>query len=164
MEKETYLTFQLGKEYFAVNVVKVLEVLEKQHITKVPQAPDHILGIINFRGDILPVVDTRKKFNLPSLSLEEKNFIIVFDFSIDSKNIIIAATADAVKDVIEIKPDEIKPVPEMGISYNTKFIAGAVRRDENFILLLDIEKVFSLSDKEVSGSLPLKETSEAEIV
>ena len=150
MEKQTFLTFLLGQEYFAVNVNKVLEVLEKQHITKVPQTPDHILGIVNFRGDILPVVDTRLKFNLAATNLEEKNFIIVFDISKDGNKFIIAATADAVKDVIEIADDEIKPVPEMGISYNAKYIAGAVRRQETFILLLDIEKVFSLSDAEAT--------------
>jgi purine-binding chemotaxis protein CheW len=148
MEKQTFLTFLLGKEYFAVNVDKVLEVLEQQHITTVPQTPDHILGIINFRGDILPVVDTRLKFNLPSLGLEEKNFIIVFDISNEAGKFMIAATADAVKDVIEIANDEIKTVPEMGIRYNAKYITGVIRRDENFILLLEVEKIFSISDAE----------------
>jgi purine-binding chemotaxis protein CheW len=148
MEKETFLTFLLGQELFAVNVKKVLEVLEKQHITKVPQTPGHILGIINFRGEILPVIDTRVKFNLESLAIEDKNFVIVYDISTANNKYIIAATADAVKDVIEISDTEIKPVPEMGINYDSKFISGAVRRDNDFILILDIEKVFSFSDIE----------------
>jgi len=162
MEKQTLLTFLLGQEYFAVNVTKVLEVLEKQHITKVPQTPGHILGIINFRGDILPVVDTRQKFNLPSQGIEEKNYVIVYDISSNNNKFIIAATADAVKDVIEIRDNEIKPVPEMGISYNTKFISGAIRQNENFILLLDIEKVFSMSDAESVQALSAQETIEIE--
>lgn len=157
MEKQTFLTFLLGKEYFAVNVIKVLEVLERQYITRVPQAPAHILGIINFRGDILPVVDTRYKFNLPSQNEDEKNYIIIYDVSTADSKIIIAATADAVKDVIEIADDEIKPVPEMGISYNAKYISGAIRRHEEFILLLDIEKVFSLSDSISVSSLQVNE-------
>jgi purine-binding chemotaxis protein CheW len=148
MEKQTFLTFLLGHEYFAVNVSGVLEVLEKQHITSVPQTPDHILGIVNFRGDILPVIDTRMKFNLPSLNEEESHFIIVFDIGSELGKFMIAATADAVEDVIEIGDDEIKPVPEMGISYNAKYISGAVRRNENFILLLDVDKVFSFTDME----------------
>ena len=147
-EKQTFLTFLLEQEFFAVNVKKVLEVLEKQHITRVPRTPDHILGILNFRGDILPVVNTRLKFHLPSLHSEEKNYIIVFDISNDTGKFIIAATADAVKDVIEIADDEIMPVPEMGIGYNVKYISGAIRRNNIFILLLDMEKVFSLSDAE----------------
>jgi purine-binding chemotaxis protein CheW len=162
MEKQTLLTFLLGQEYFAVNVTKVLEVLEKQHITKVPQTPGHILGIINFRGDILPVVDTRQKFNLSSQDTEEKHFVIVFDISSNNNKFIIAATADAVKDVIEIFDADIKPVPEMGISYNAKYISGAIRQKEQFILLLDIEKVFSLSDVESIQALPTQETIEVE--
>lgn len=163
MEKQTFLTFLLGRECFAVNVTKVLEVLEKQNITAVPQTPEHILGIINFRGDILPVVNTRLKFNLPAHDIDEKNFVIVFDVSTEVKKTIIAATADAVKDVIEISDDEVKPVPEMGISYNIKYISGAIRRNEEFILLLDIEKVFSHADKETADIVSASETNQPEI-
>lgn len=149
MEKETYLTFVLGQELFAVNVVHVLEVLEQQHITSVPRAPEHIMGIINFRGEILPVVNTRLKFKLANKEDYYKNYVIVFDIEKEEQRFSIAATADAVKDVIEISSDEIKPVPEMGISYDTQFIAGAIRRNETFILLLNIEKVFMLMDTDV---------------
>jgi len=162
MEKQTFLTFLLGQEYFAVNVTKVLEVLERQQITKVPQTPGHILGIINFRGEILPVVDTRQKFNLSTQDTEEKHFVIVYDLSTNQNKFIIAATADAVKDVIEIFENEIKPVPEMGISYNAKYISGAIRRKEQFILLLDVEKIFSISDAETVQALSAQETLEVE--
>jgi purine-binding chemotaxis protein CheW len=162
MEKETFLTFLLGQEFFAVNVKKVLEVLEKQHITKVPQTPGHILGIINFRGEILPVVDTRLKFNLEPHDTDDKNFVIVYDISAANNKYIIAATADAVKDVIEIADSEIKPVPEMGISYDSKCISGVVRRNNDFILILDIEKVFLLSDVEAIETLSLKENADQE--
>jgi purine-binding chemotaxis protein CheW len=146
MEKSTYLTFLLGKEYFAVNVNYVLEVLQHQQITAVPQTPGHILGIINFRGDILPVIDTRRKFNLTVDENGKKPIIIVFEVTSESQTITIAATADSVKDVIEVEPDEIKPVPEMGLSYNAKLISGAIRRADIFIMMLDIEKVFSIND------------------
>lgn len=148
MEKQTLLTFLLGDEYFAVNVSYVLEVLEKQHITKVPQTPDHILGITNFRGEILPVINMRHKFNLPSLDFNAKSITIIYDISSDDKNFIVAATADSVKDVIEISPDEIKAVPELGISYESKFISGAIRRNDNFILILNANKIFLTSDSE----------------
>lgn len=145
MENSTYLTFLIGKEYFAVNVTKVLEVLQHQSITLIPKTPEHILGIINFRGEILPVVDTKLKFNLKSDG-DESKIIIVFDIEHNETKSIIAATADAVKDVIEVADSEIKPVPEMGIRYNSNYLSGAIRRDENFILLLNIEKIFSTSD------------------
>lgn len=149
MEKETYLTFVLGQELFAVNVKNVLEVLEQQQITRVPKAPDHILGIINFRGEILPVVNTHHKFNLFVEEEMLKNYVIVYDIGQGDNHFTIAATADGVKDVIEISPDEIKPVPEMGISYDSRFMAGVIRRNELFILLINPEKVFSTSDSEI---------------
>jgi len=144
---ETYLTFLLGQEYFAVPVTHVLEVLLKQQITPVPKAPRHILGIINFRGDILPVIDTRQKFNLSMNDRNEKEVVIVFEINNkDDIKIMISATADKVKDVIEIKEQEIKPVPELGLSFDSRFICGAIYRNDHFILLLDIEKVFSSAD------------------
>ena len=149
MEKETFLTFVLGTELFAVNVKNVLEVLEQQQITRVPKAPEHILGIINFRGEILPVVNTHHKFNLYVEEEMLKNYVIVYDIWQGEHHYNIAATADGVKDVIEILPDEIKPVPEMGISYDSRFMAGVIRRNDSFVLLINPEKVFSLSDTEI---------------
>lgn len=145
METSTYLTFLIGKEYFAVNVVKVLEVLQHQSITLIPKTPEHILGIINFRGEIIPVVDTKRKFNITTTD-DESKIVIVFEIDHGEMKTKIAATADSVKDVIEITEDEIKSVPEMGIRYNANYLGGAIRRDEKFILLLSIEKVFSISD------------------
>lgn len=148
MEKSTFLTFVLGQELFAVNVLNVLEVLEQQQITPVPQTPSHILGIINFRGEILPVVDTRYKFNLPAKTDSLRNFVIVYVLGDGEQNVSIAATADAVKDVIEISPEEVKPVPEMGITYDSQYISGVIKRNEAFIMLLNTEKVFSISNVE----------------
>jgi len=148
---ETYLTFLIGHEYFAVHVSMVLEVLQKQNITTIPKTPAHILGIINFRGDIVPVIDLRSKFNLNSNKISEKYIVIVFEIPTEEgiKNII-SAKADAVKDVIQINPKEIKQVPELGLNFNSQFINGAIKRDDIFILLLDIEKVFNTNDLLVS--------------
>lgn len=149
MEKETYLTFLLGKEYFAVNVNQVLEVLEQQTITKIPCSPEHVLGIINFRGDILPVIDMRQKFHLQPIGSNERIYIIIYETIINECKTTIAATADSVNDVIEITQDEIKSVPELGMRYDSKFITGAIRRNDVFILMLDIDKVFLKSEAEV---------------
>jgi purine-binding chemotaxis protein CheW len=149
MEKKTYLTFKLRQEFFAVDVANVLEVLERQQITLVPRAPEHILGIINFRGKILPVIDTLQKFSLSDSKAHLNSVLIVFEMESVKNQFSIAATADAVNDVIEISQDEIKPIPEIGLRYNAQFIRGVIKRDENFILILDTEKVFSPSDTEV---------------
>lgn len=144
--KSSYLSFRLDKEVFAVSVHKVLEVLEIQKITEVPRTPDYMRGVINFRGEILPVIDTRVKFNLPPAQETNKTVIIVLDLIIKDKQMMIGALADGVKDVIEIAAEEIKPVPEMGSHYNTEFLNGMFKADDDFIMILDIEKVFSVAD------------------
>jgi purine-binding chemotaxis protein CheW len=148
METETYLTFVLGTELFAVNVCNVLEVLEQQQVTRVPKTPDHILGIINFRGEILPVINTRVKFKLDDLDPDTKFFIIVFEIVHGEQRFSIASTADGVKDVIEIHRKDIKPVPELGISFDSRYISGTIRRNDSFILFINPDKVFSITDTE----------------
>jgi len=149
MDNETYLTFVLGQEQFAVDVSNVLEVHEQQHITRVPKTPEHIMGIINFRGDMLPVINTRQKFNITG-GEQEKYYIIIFEIGEAEHRSTIAAIADSVNDVIEINRKEIKPLPEMGFSDNAHFIVGSIRRNESFVLILDINKVFSMADAELN--------------
>jgi purine-binding chemotaxis protein CheW len=149
MEKETFLTFRLGQDLFAVEVSNVLEVLEKQTITLVPRAPKHILGIVNFRGNIVPVISTHQKFNLPCTNGDLNAILIVFETQLGGNHQFFAATADKVQDVIEVSTGEIIPIPEMGLSYDSKFIRGAIRRNESFILLLETENVFAQTELEV---------------
>ncbi len=146
MENVTYLTFVLDNDLFAVDVKSVLEVLEQQHITKVPKAPEGILGIINFRGEILPVIDSRKRFNLPPRSETEKVFVIILEVELNDKRYLISATADGVKGVFELTREEVKPVPEMGLSYDARFISGVIHLDGQFILVVKPSKLFSISD------------------
>lgn len=150
MEKETYLTYVLGQELFAVNVKNVLEVLEQQQITRVPKSPDHILGIINFRGEILPVVSTHLKFGFTDSEPSLKTYVIVYDLAREEGHYLVAATADGVKDVIEVLPDEIKPVPEMGVQFDARFLQGAIIRHDRFVLLVNPDKLFSTKDIEIA--------------
>jgi purine-binding chemotaxis protein CheW len=142
-ESSTYLSFTVCGDLFAVNVIKVLEVLQKQQITHVPTAPSYIKGIINFRGDVVPVFESRVKFNLPERPENEPYVIIVLDLSRDNEAFRIGAIVDRVKDVININSHEIKPVPTMNKEFNTEFLQGIFKLNDNFILLLDVEKVFT---------------------
>jgi purine-binding chemotaxis protein CheW len=139
----TYLSFIVYSELYAVNVTKVLEVLEEQSITSVPNAPDYIKGIINFRGDVVPVFESRKKFNLPIRPEDASYVIVVLDLSHETEIFRIGAVVDRVKDVITIDEKDIKPVPHMSKEYNTEFLEGIYKQGDNFILLLDVEKVFT---------------------
>lgn len=140
---ESYLSFTLENETFAVNVHKVLEVLEKQHITKVPNAPHYIKGVINFRGEVIPVIESRDKFNMSPRTSDDKVVIIVLDVKKATGNLMVAAIADQVQDVLEIQPEDIAAVPEMGSNYNTEFIIGMVKADEGFMMILDTDRIFS---------------------
>ena len=139
----TFLSFIVCDELYAVNVTKVLEVLEKQNITRVPNAPDYIKGIINFRGEVVPVFESRKKFNLPERTEDASFVIIVLDLSHETEVFRIGAIVDRVKDVISIDEQDIKPVPPMSKEFNTEFLNGIFKQAEHFIMLLDVEKVFT---------------------
>jgi purine-binding chemotaxis protein CheW len=139
----TYLSFTINQELYAVNVEKVLEVLEKQEITLVPNVPEVIKGIINFRGEVVPVFETRVKFNLPARD-EKANFVIaVLDLSNENETFRIGAIVDKVKDVIVLSDSDIKQVPAMSKEFNADFLTGIVKRENEFILLLDVNKVFT---------------------
>jgi purine-binding chemotaxis protein CheW len=139
----TYLSFIVGDELYAVNVNKVLEVLEKQSITRVPNAPRYIKGIVNFRGEVVPVFESRAKFNLPDRADDVSYVVIVLDLSKESDLFRIGAIVDKVKDVITIDDNDIKAVPAMSKDYNTEFLQGIFKLNDRFIMLLDVEKVFT---------------------
>jgi purine-binding chemotaxis protein CheW len=145
MESNTFLTFVLGEEIFAVNVLDVLEVLEEYRVTPIPWAPLHILGIISYRGEILPVIDMRVKLNLPIIQDSHKNYLIVFILSKHGQRFSVASIVDAVNDVIVIQDDEIKPVVPKDKTYDISYMTGVIRR---FIMVLDIHKLFSATDNQ----------------
>ncbi len=154
----TFLSFTVYRELFAVNVSKVLEVLQNQHITQVPNVPDYIKGIINFRGEIVPLFEARIKFNLPERE-DDKYVIIVLDLLDEGEPFRIGVIVDRVRDVIGIDDSEIKPVPKMNGNFNTDFINGIYKLNESFIMLLDVEKVFS--DDEI---IMLKESTKEDLL
>lgn len=139
----TYLSFTICGDHYAVNVTKVLEVLQEEQITPVPNAPDYILGIINFRGDVVPVFETRVRFNLPQRDMTKEYNIIVIDISDGPEMFRLGAVVDKVKDVIAIDDADIKPVPTMTKEFNTDFLQGIYKLGNEFIMLLNVEKVFS---------------------
>lgn len=142
-KKNAFLSFQIGNETFAVSVGKALEVLEKQHVTQIPNVPQYVKGVINFRGNIIPVIDTRLKFNLIDLDSANKYVIIVLDLTIENRKMLIGAMADSVQDVIAIDDSSIMEVPEIGFNYNTEYLLGMIKTDLGFTMILDIDRVFS---------------------
>lgn len=139
----SYLSFRLEDEKFAIPVGKVIEILEVPKITKVPRAPDYMKGVVNLRGSVLPVIDTHLKFGLPPTKLTVDTCIAVLDIEIDGEKIMLGALVDAVEEVLEINPEQISPSPSIGNKYKSEFIDGMAKVDEEFIMILSIDKVFS---------------------
>lgn len=139
----SYLSFGLGHESFAAKVSKVIEILEVPHITKVPKSPDFMRGVINLRGTVLPVVDTRLKFGLEEVADTVNTCIIVFNISFDTDVIMVGALVDAVQEVFEMKEEELLPPPSIGGKYKTEFIRGMAKKEEKFLMVLDVDKIFS---------------------
>jgi len=143
---KTCLTFKLDEEVFAINVSKVINILEMSHITRIPKTPEYMKGVINLRGTVLPVVDLRIKFGMPEKENTVDTSIIVISIDLNGEPVLIGTLVDAVREVLEFKNDEISPAPTIGTKYNTGLIEGMWRTNEKFIMILDIDKVFSTEE------------------
>jgi len=144
-----YLTFTLEDEIFAVDVYQVREVLDMDTITKVPQAPDFMRGVINVRGSVVPVVDLRLKFGLAQADITRDTRIVVMEIQMDDDIAVIGSIADSVNEVVEIDSGQVEPPPKLGSRWRSEVIRGVGRRNDKFIMILDVNLVFS-SDEIVS--------------
>lgn len=143
-KNNSYLTFYIGGEIFAASVTKVLSILEMEPITKVPLAPDYLLGVINLRGSILPIIDSKIKFGMPIDNNVKNPFIVVMEVFIDETNVQIGVLVDSVSEVIEVEPKNILPPPSIGTKYKAEFITGVFTLNDNsFAMLLDVDKAFA---------------------
>ena len=145
-EVKTCLSFLLDEEVFAIDVSKVINILEMSHITKIPKAPEYMKGVINLRGTVLPVIDLRTKFGLPEKEATIDTSIIVLSIGLTGEPVLVGTLVDAVKEVLELKTTDIAATPTIGAGNNSGFIEGMWRTDEKFIMILNIDKVFSTEE------------------
>jgi purine-binding chemotaxis protein CheW len=142
----SYLTFKIGVEEFGIQVNKVLNILELQEITNVPKSPEYMKGVINLRGTILPIIDTRVKFEMTPTEFTDDTCIVVMDLEVEDEIIHVGALVDSVVAVREIDESQINPSPNIGKSYKSEFISGLVKIDESFVMILDVIKLFTGED------------------
>jgi purine-binding chemotaxis protein CheW len=151
-ETRQYLTFKLGNEVFATEVGKVREVLDFTTITEIPRTPDFMSGVINLRGSVVPVVDLRLCLEMSKTEKTRNTCIVVVEVLMDNESTVIGALADSVEEVIDLEPDQIQPAPRIGTHIRTDFIKGMGKRDNQFVMILDIDRVFSAEDLAVVRS------------
>jgi purine-binding chemotaxis protein CheW len=142
----SYLTFKLADEIFGANVSKVLNILEMTKITKVPKAPNYMKGVINLRGAVLPLIDTRIKFDMGETAYTTNTCILVLDIEMGGDSVHVGALVDSVQEVIEIDEASIQPPPSIGSKYKSEFIEGMAKINDEFIMLLNMDLIFSTDE------------------
>jgi purine-binding chemotaxis protein CheW len=142
----SYLTFKLGDEFFAANVNKVLNILEMTKVTKVPKAPPYMKGVINLRGSVLPLVDTRIKFDMTETEFTTNTCILVLDINLSNESVHVGALVDSVQEVLEIDDANIQPPPSIGTRYRSEFIDGVAKIEDEFVMILNMDLIFSTDE------------------
>lgn len=141
---QSYVVFRLGGEGYALEVMRVQEVLDMQSLTEVPGGPKYLLGVINLRGHVVPVYDLRTPFGLvKELNPSRAPCVLIVESSVGSDAQITGLLVDRVSDVLEIPPEEIQPSPRLGLGKATPFVRGLIRHQDAFLLVLDVDRIFS---------------------
>ncbi len=144
-EGRELLTFTLGREEYGIDILKVQEIRGYEAVTTIVNAPEFIKGVINLRGNIVPIVDMRIKFKLGNITYDETTVVIILNIA----KRVVGIVVDGVSDVTTLKPDEIKPAPEFGSSLDTKYLLGLGTVGDRMIILVDIERLMSSRDMEL---------------
>lgn len=145
-KQASYLSFHLDNEEFAIHVKNALNILEMCQITVIPQAPIYMKGVINFRGSVLPVVDLRIKLGMHAAEYSENTCIIVLELNFDETYLKIGIIIDEVQAVLEINDSQIQPPPRIGSKYQSDIFSGIAKLEDKFIMLIDVEKIFSMEE------------------
>ncbi|GGD41642.1 chemotaxis protein CheW [Pseudoxanthomonas indica] len=137
-----FLSFTLGEEQYGVDILKVQEIRGYDAVTRLPDAPEYIKGVINLRGTIVPVIDLRLKLRLKDARYDAFTVMIVLNV----EDRVVGIVVDSVSDVIPLNAEQIRPTPEFGASVDTRFISGIGTVDERMLILLDIETLINSAD------------------
>ena len=141
-----FLTFVLDDDYFAINISNIKEVLDYSAPTRIPRSPSFLLGVINLRGNMVPVVDLRIILGMPPRSTSADTCFIIAEIPTESENMLLGAMADSVVKVGEIPDSVIKPAPNVGTKLNIVYLKGIGKIDDRFVMILDLDKVLSFKE------------------
>lgn len=140
---DSYLTFRLGSEYFGVNIGHVTKILGLVSVTRVPNSPRYFKGIINHFGEVLPVFDGRLKFGFQEVENTRNTCILILVFELDGQVLSSGIVVDSVEKVVVLDRDQIKSPPSVGKGFNNEFIYGISNVNDEFLIILNLEKIFS---------------------
>lgn len=141
------VTFRLGNEEFSLDILRVQEIIRHMDLTRVPRTPDFVDGVINLRGRVIPVLDLRKRFGLPSDERTNETRIIVVD--VDNKTV--GLKVDAVSEVLRLPADTVEPAPAIVTGAESDYIKGVGKLDGRLLILLDVEKILTKTERDALG-------------
>jgi len=141
-----YLTFKLAHEEYGLEILKVREIIGLMEITKVPQTPHYIRGVINLRGKVIPIIELRQKFGMETTEDTEQTCIIVVEAISNQGSLMTGIVVDSVSEVLDIVEDQIEDAPAFGAGIDTDFISGIGKIKDEVKLLLDIDKVLDIGE------------------
>jgi purine-binding chemotaxis protein CheW len=141
-----FLTFDLAEEEYGLEILRVREIIGLMEITPVPKTPDYVLGVINLRGKVIPVIDLRLKFGLPYKEPDDRTCVIVVEVATEADTVQMGIVVDRVNEVVDVKAGEVEPTPSFGVSLDTAFILGMAKVGDKVKILLDIDKVLSTEE------------------
>ena len=153
----SFVTIGIDREVFALPVETVVEILDMRPIFRIPEAPAHLKGLIDVRGRAVPVIDLRTKLGLPSVEADQHTRIIVLDIQMEQRRLALGLIADRVFDVITLNAGQMEPAPDIGTRWNSAYIRGIGRRNDSFVVVLDLARLFSIDAAHllnVRGDLP----------
>ena len=152
-ESSQFLTFILDDEAYGVEILRVQEIKGWTPVTRIPNTPDYMQGVLNLRGTIVPIVDMRMRFDLKHAEYTPITLVIVLSVKSDQGERVIGLVVDSVSDVIDVAAQDVKATPDFGTSLNTKFINGIATSNENMVMLLDVDKLLSVEEMSVLSQM-----------
>lgn len=160
--EQQFLTLSLDRERYAISVRQVLEVLENARITRLPRSLPHLKGLIDLRGKGIPVIDLRLRFGMPEAAPTKDTAIVVVEHERDGARLVVGLLADAVHEVIELGADQVAAAPDIGAGPAADYLRGIAKRDDGFVLVLDIDRI--LEGNDLPGLEPLEAGAEDRMV
>lgn len=149
---QQYLTFMLGEETFAMNILNIKEIIEYGQLTEVPKMPHFIRGVINLRGAVVPVIDMAARFGRKSSTVTRKTCVVIIEVEFEEEQHVVGVMVDAVNEVLDISSDQIEPPPSFGANIRPDFIAGMGKVNDKFVIILSVNRVLSMDELSVLAS------------
>lgn len=151
VQAQQFLTFQVAGEEYGIPILRVREILRYEGATRVPSTPPWVLGVLNLRGSVVPVVDLARKFGLPPSTIGARTCVVVVEVDLGAEQTLMGVIADAVSEVLDLSSQDVEPPPAFGTHVRIDYLAGMGRVGRRFVLLLDTDRVLSASELLAAG-------------